>query len=69
MVVVGAEDLGALPALEAVENHGDEVHDGGVGQVGPASTGNVEVAQADPLQIPGALTVGHHHSPISLVSP
>ncbi len=43
-VVVWRRRSGRLPALEAVENHGDEVYDGVVGQVGPA-TGNVEVAQ------------------------
>ena len=58
--VVGAEDLGGLPAGEAVEHHGDEVEGGHVAQVVPAGAGHVEVAQAGPAQSPGPLAVGHH---------
>ena len=58
-VVVSAEDLGALASLNAVQHHRDQIHDGVVGQVGPPGTRNVEVAQADPLQVPGALAVSH----------
>ena len=58
-VVVSAENLGALAALNAVQHHRNQIHDGVVSQVRPPGTRNVEVAQADPLQIPGALAVSH----------
>ena len=58
--VVGAEDLGGLPAREAVQHHGDEIEGGHVSQVVPAGAGDVEVPQAGPAQPPGPLAVRHH---------
>src|SRR5690606_8672570 len=52
--VVVPEDLGALAALEPVEDHRHEVEHGRVAELRPARAGDVEVAQRDEPQPPRA---------------
>src|SRR5699024_3903635 len=46
-VVLVAEHHGGQPPLEAVQHDRHQVHHGGVGQLGPAGPGHVEVPQGD----------------------
>ena len=58
--VVSSENLRVFAASKAVQNHRNQVQARGVRQVIPSGSGDVEVAQANPIQSPRTFSISHH---------